>query len=705
MEKIRPTDFGIEPEVLLEFIDESQEQLDKSINICIENEGKALDAKDIDEIFRTVHTIKGNSAFLNLMKIKNLAHSLENLMNLIRMGNAHFKGEVADTVITGIEMIQEMLGSVKAGKPETNDPDGLQKIIGELNQLVERAKETDLNTIWQNVQETLMKLAGVNLSDEGQNHIKELQWQLDLLSPVSGAVASDDKDNDLFSKIKKILQSQDDPNEEFDPETTSQVELLLNELVANATADTKSIAEDVLDIFNTMVPVMGLTPVVGDIMLEKAEGVHLRKSEPKATKADEAIQEDHHQESAEAEGKKSDDSGGDKSNKTLRVREDDIDQFLDYVGDLIIINEMYEMLDSRLKDENISSKTTLDLRNNNKALETLSYNLQKAVLNVRKVPVGQLFQRAPRMLRNIAKNLGKEVKTEIIGDDLEIDKSYLETLDGPFTHLLRNAIDHGIEKPEERIAAGKTSYGNVRIYAEENKDEIVIAIEDDGKGIDAQKIIGKARERGIISKDQVLTDSEAFQLIFHAGISTAKEVTDVSGRGVGMDVVQHNISELGGRIHIMSSPGEGTTFLLNLPRSVAVKIIQGMLVSVAGERYILPMDMIGMSLEVLPKDVSKIQGNRGECLVFQDEVLPIVRINEILDLKDSRKKKQIGISSVIAGKKFLFLVDNLIDTVRVVVKDIVGLGQLPREILGGAIMGDERVVLILDLEKIVSREI
>jgi len=460
-----------------------------------------------------------------------------------------------------------------------------------LNQLTERAKETDSEAIWLNVHNMLNRLLAVNLDDDGKTLVKDLQRQIGLLSPVDEANASDNDEDDLLSKLRQILQSQDDPNQEFDIESTHQVDNLLQQIVKKATAETKTAAEDVLDIFKTMVPVMGLTPVVGDIVLEKLEEVRLKQA-AEATAADEASEEASAAEkTAPEQDIAPDESSSDKSTKTLRVREDDIDQFLDYVGDLIIINEMYEMLDSRLKDENISSKTTLDLRNNNKALETLSYNLQKAVLHIRKVPISQLFQRAPRMLCNIAKNLGKEVKTEIFGDDLEIDKSYLENLDGPFTHLLRNAIDHGIETPEERIAAGKTSHGNVRIYAEETKDEVVIAIEDDGKGIDAQKIVKKAREKGIITPEQTLSDNDAFQLIFHAGISTAKEVTDVSGRGVGMDVVRHNINELGGRIHIMSSPGEGTTFLLNLPRSVAVKIIQGMLVSVARERYILPMDI------------------------------------------------------------------------------------------------------------------
>lgn len=493
MGKFKPADYGLEPEVLIEFIDEAQEQLALSINVCIESESSSLTDSQINELFRTVHTIKGNSAFLNLMNIKLLAHSLENLMNLVRVHALHFKGDVADVIISGLSELQEMLIRVRKNQPEVNNESYFHELTANVNAAFEAAKKQDTGAVWADIYKHLNHLESATNLDAMKDMLKELRRSVKLLKPEDDEISDQAKPAET-ARIRDLLASNQDPNSEYESEVVLELDTLLRSLQIQCSGENRRIMDDIIDAYDTMLPVTGCTPVLGDIILEKLNQLQAAGHQPEA----EIQVQDTDSGNVKAEDKTgSDDAEIEKAlaGKTIRVKEDDIDQFLEYVGDLIIINEMYDMIERRMQDELISNHITLEFRNNNKALENLSYKLQKGVLDIRKVPIRQLFQRAPRILRDIAKDEAKEIRIHSSGEDLFVDKSVLENLEAPFTHLLRNAVDHGIENPAQRIAAGKQSYGTIIISAIEEKENILIRISDDGQGINKEKLLQKAVER------------------------------------------------------------------------------------------------------------------------------------------------------------------------------------------------------------------
>jgi len=333
-------------------------------------------------------------------------------------------------------------------------------------------------------------------------------------------------------------------------------------------------------------------------------------------------------------------------------------------------------------------------------LETLSQHLrelQEGVMAIRTQPVRSVFARMPRLVRELSAQLGKEARLVVTGEATEIDKTVVEQLADPLTHLLRNALDHGIEPPEQREAAGKPRQGSIHLSAEQRSGRIVIELSDDGRGIDRARVVARAKERGLIAADAVLGDAEAEELIFLPGFSTAATVSAVSGRGVGMDVVRRNIQALGGRVTVESRPGAGSRFLLSLPLTLAV--MDGLVVSVGAEAYILPIATIVESLRPAPGDIQALPG-RGEVLSIRGAYVPILPLHRRFGVQGAVTDPARGIVVIVetdhCGRLGL-LVDDLVGQQQVVVKSLeVNYGAV--EGVGGAtILGDGRVALILDI--------
>ena len=329
-------------------------------------------------------------------------------------------------------------------------------------------------------------------------------------------------------------------------------------------------------------------------------------------------------------------------------------------------------------------------------LERNVRELQESVMRVRMLPISFVFSRFPRMVRDLSQRLGKNVDLKVIGDQTELDKTVLEKIGDPLVHLVRNSVDHGIEMPDVRTAAGKSATGTVHLEAYHKGGNITVEVGDDGGGLNKDRILSKARSRGLIGPNEGLSDDAIYELIFLPGFSTAEQTTDISGRGVGMDVVRRNIKELGGTIEVRSELGKGSRFIITLPLTLA--IVDGQSVSVGTESYIVPLITIIESLQLKPGMVNRVAG-QGEVFWFRDRYLPIVRVHEVFGVKPRTTQLHEGLIMVVEGegRRVGLFVDDLLGQQQVVIKSLETNFRRVDGVSGATILGDGSVALILDV--------
>jgi two-component system chemotaxis sensor kinase CheA len=370
-----------------------------------------------------------------------------------------------------------------------------------------------------------------------------------------------------------------------------------------------------------------------------------------------------------------------------------LDALVDLMGELVIAQSMVvqHSLVQQLRDR--------ELDRHLRQLARITTDLQRNAMSLRMVPIRSTFQKMNRLVRDLAATQHKQVQLILSGEDTELDRNIVEELADPLLHMMRNAVDHGIESPADRLAAGKSAQGSIELHATHQGGGILIRMRDDGRGLDTQRILNKALQKGLITADDAPTDKSIFNLIFLPGFSTAEAVTDISGRGVGMDVVRGNIARLRGRIDITSAPGAGTTFEIFLPLTLA--IIDGMLVGVGPERFILPTLTIRESLRPQPNMVSTVQG-KGELIRVRDKLIPLVRLSDKLGLVSQVRDPCEGIVMVVDSgvRSRALLVDSLIGKQEVVIKSLGQTFKHQQGMSGAAILGDGRVALIIDPEAI-----
>lgn len=382
--------------------------------------------------------------------------------------------------------------------------------------------------------------------------------------------------------------------------------------------------------------------------------------------------------------------GGRGTELHVKVDTKKLDTLVDMTGELVIAQSMLR------QNEAIVSSTDQKLFQTMSQLNQITSTLQKVAMSMRMVPIRSTFQKMVRLVRDLARSSGKQVQLTMSGEDTEIDRNVVDELYEPMVHMVRNAVDHGIETPEERKAVGKPHEGKVELRAYHQSGNIIIEIEDDGRGLDKERILEKAKEKNLIEAESSLTDSEIYNLIFQPGFSTAKKVTEVSGRGVGMDVVKRSIEKLRGRVEIESRPGRGSTFVIHLPLTLA--IIEGMVVRVGEERYIVPTLSI---LESLKPDRSKYTSvhGRGELIKVRDKLIPLVRFEKVFDISCDCKDPWDGLVVAVEhdGAQFCLLVDEVVGKEEVVIKSLGSSLIQVKGVAGGTILGDGRVALILDM--------
>lgn len=386
---------------------------------------------------------------------------------------------------------------------------------------------------------------------------------------------------------------------------------------------------------------------------------------------------------------------------SIRVSVEKVDQLINLVGELVITQSMLALTEqSPLNDGSADAERLLERL---QQLERNTRELQETVMSIRMLPVSAVFNRFPRLVRDLAGKLDKQIELRTFGESTELDRGVIEKITDPLTHLIRNSVDHGIELPDERVAAGKPAKGILTLSAYHQGGSVVIKIQDDGKGFDRDRILAKARERKIPLSDTP-TDQEIWNLIFAPGFSTADTVTDVSGRGVGMDVVRRNIENLGGRVDLQSAPGIGTTITIRLPLTLA--IMDGMSVGIGEQNYIVPLTAIIESMRPLPKDLKSLvghDGSKGRLVLVRGEYLPLVALHEVFNIEPKSAEPEKGILIIVdteSGRAALF-VDELLGQRQVVIKSLESNYRKVPGISAATIMGDGSVSMILDVSEAV----
>ncbi|NKC31266.1 chemotaxis protein CheA [Falsiroseomonas selenitidurans] len=632
------------------YFEESAELLDSAYAALAElAEGRA-DAETVHALFRAIHSIKGGGGAFGFERLVRLAHAMETLLDLLRDGALAMDAGRHALLLRGADALADLLAAEKAGTGAP--PGGEDALMQALHAAAEtaatappaaaagwRLRFTPRPALFRNANEPLLLVRALR-------RLGPVQVTADLsrLPPLERLEPEDAHLGWVFELQADVPRAQVEEVFEF-------------------------VADDCM---------LAIEPLAGETPGAPAAEPVLGSEAASATIAPPAI--------ADAAGPT---TGAPQS---VRVDVAKIDRLVNLVGELVINQAMLLQLGGTLPPALCPGLIA--------GLETLSQHLrelQEGVMAIRTQPVKSVFARMPRLVRDLSAQLGKEVRLVVTGEATEIDKTVVEQLADPLTHLLRNALDHGIEAPEQRVAAGKPRQGTVHLSAEQRGGRILIELTDDGRGIDRARVLARARERGLVAAEAELTDSEVDELIFQPGFSTAAAISDISGRGVGMDVVRRSIQALGGRITVDSRLGSGSRFVLSLPLTLAV--LDGLVVAVGREAYIVPIAAIAESLRPRREDIHAVVG-RGEVLAIRGAYVPLLPLHRHFAVPDAQPDPARGIVVIVetdhAGRMGL-LVDDLVGQQQVVVKSLEA-NYGPIDGIGGAtILGDGRVALILDI--------
>ena len=643
------------------------------------------DPEQLNAIFRAAHSIKGGAGTFGFEALQRTTHLLENLLDAARRGELALRRGIVDTFLETKDMLDDQLNAYRQG--QTPDPEVLERICAVLQRLANEeigtagAAKAKAKPTKPAAKKSSAKKAAADKSPKRSARKKSQSLQ----SPARDVPAwrvtllgVNDKDRDLLIEELGHLGHVESRHSEGD---RHEVVLVSSESAADIEAVMCFIVEpDQLKI--------------EAVVAESASGVDgsVPQPEPKSEAAVEA------QASVEAEApmaatsnaKASARPAGTHTESSLRVPVDKVDHIINLVGELIITQSMLNQVVAKLDGPAHASLVAgINL------LERNARDLQEAVMSVRMVPMDHVFSRFPRLVRDLAAKLHKDVELVTTGRSTELDKSLTEQIIDPLTHLVRNSLDHGVESPDEREAAGKSRTGTITLSAEHQGGNIVIEVSDDGAGLNRAKILAKARERGMNASD-AMSDEDVWQLIFAPGFSTAAQVSDVSGRGVGMDVVKRNIEGMGGRVEVASRTGQSTTIRVVLPLTLA--ILDGMSVRVGRETFILPVTAVIESLQPRDEDLHGTAG--GDLLLkVREDYLPIVAVHEAMDVAEACTDATRAIAVVVQGRgrRYALLVDELVGQQQVVVKNLETNYRKVPGVSAATIMGDGSVALILDV--------
>jgi two-component system chemotaxis sensor kinase CheA len=707
------------------FFDEAEELLAEKERLLLAVDIAAPDAEDLNAIFRTAHSIKGGASTFGLSDMSEVTHILESLLDRIRQGQMALTAEHVDAFLAAKDILKMQLDGHRLGSAVDQDAvANVRMMLQSFSQDVPVAALTPVAPAFHTAEKAAVSHAGghrirLELPAMEPREVDALAAELGLLGDVAVSslpdarkvleVTTHESLDDILAICSFVLNPDDMVITQAPPLAPGEAEAaraaqekaqgygFFDPLPGGPAA--QGAADPGYGFFQPIEDIRAAAGVQSDAEqgygffqpLEQIRADAAKAGSAAATPAVASVVAEAEQEKKPA--KKEGDKAGAESS-SIRVSIEKVDQLINLVGELVITQAMIEQRAS-----------ALDPMLHEKLLDSVSHltrntrDLQEAVMSIRMMPMDFVFSRFPRMVRDLATKLGKKVDFITNGAATELDKGLIERIVDPLTHLVRNSIDHGVEMPAARVAAGKTEAGRLFLSASHQGGNIIIEVSDDGAGLNRERILAKAAQQGL-DVSESMSDAEVWQLIFAPGFSTAEAVTDVSGRGVGMDVVKRNISAMGGVVDIRSAKGFGTTISISLPLTLA--ILDGMSIRVGDEVYILPLGFVIESLQPAVEDIKDISG-KGQVVKVRGEYLPLIPLYQMFDIAPRFTSPSEGICVILEteGRKAALFVDDLVGQQQVVVKNLESNYRKVVGISGATILGDGGVSLILDVAALI----
>jgi two-component system, chemotaxis family, sensor kinase CheA len=654
------------------FLAEIDEILQRFEEALVDLESTPDNEELLQEIFRAAHTIKGNSSTIGHTRMAALTHAMETRLDDVRKGVAPVTPELIEALLKAVDVLKLLRDEVETHRAADVDVEtfaaAVERRAGLRDPLPDEVAKKKKGKKAAPAAAAATHRITVVLEPSKWTAVRALQVLLAL------------------GEVGKVVSS-DPPQTEIETEDAQIGDLIVVDLY---TLQPESALHEALN----------RVPELGSVTVETLAALAVVESS--ATKATETSR-------AAGPAEKAATAAAPASSKTIRIDVARLDALLNLVGELVIDRTRLVQLGNNVAERFGDHRVIGDLQQTALHIGRITDELQEQVMKSRMLPIESVFSRLPRVVRDISAKQGKQVDFIIEGKDTELDRSVIEEIGDPLLHLIRNSVDHGLEPPEERLAAGKPPVGKLRLSAHHADSHIVITLDDDGRGLPLDVLKRKAVERGAITAEQAerMTDAEAVQLIFEAGLSTAKELSDVSGRGVGMDIVRTNVEKINGSVEVSTRRGGGTTFTIRLPLTLA--IIQALLVRVAGGIYALPIHAVTETLRVEPDQIHRI--NRRDAMQLRGTVLPLVALRRVFGIQDT-DSPDIGTTArlVVAvhapgGRQIGLIVDGLIGEQEIVIKPLGNLvGDVPG-VSGAAILGDGSVALIMDVSSLINQSV
>lgn len=659
------------------FIEESMDNLQTLNESLLDLEQDPTDVDKLNEIFRVAHTMKGMAATMGFSDIAEVTHKMEDVLSEFRDGELSVSQDVVTVLFDCLDTLEKMITNVEEGVDEQVD---INPIMEALNKVAHSGnsgenKEAEATEKKSEDKGTKESAAGKNLvqlneydysvirqaKEKGYNaiEIKITLSENTLLKSARAFLIVKDLE-ETGEIIKSVPETQEIENEEFDFELSFV-------LVTNNTEDEiKSLVENISEVREVEVQTVVIENEV-EMKKEEVEPKNIVQEKKPAKKAKAKKESVKHK----------------KVHQSVRVDLERIDKLMNMVSELVIYRTRLEQIVLNYKSPELSE--TLE------QVGRTTTDLQDLVMKIRMLPLDTVFNRFPRMIRDISVELNKEINFVIEGAETELDRTVIDEIGEPLIHLLRNAADHGIESKEERIAAGKDPVGTVKLIAYQEGTKALIKVIDDGAGINVEKVKAKAEKMGINTEG--LGENDIKNLIFAQGFSTNEVVTDISGRGVGMDVVKTKIASLGGNVELISEEGKGSTFIIQLP--LTLQIIQALLVNVGEETLAISLGFIDRVIDYKEENIKKTNGK--EVIIYRDNVIPLIRLNERLDIQADESEKKYVIIVNVGDKTVGLLVDSLLGQQEIVIKPLGKTLKSLKEYIGATILGNGLVTLILDV--------
>ncbi|MFK8026617.1 MAG: chemotaxis protein CheA [Gammaproteobacteria bacterium] len=693
------------------FLEESLEGLDTMETGLLGLKAGEADEEIMNDIFRAAHSIKGGAGTFGFMDVSEFTHGVETLLDEMRAGDRDVTPEAVQLLLRSVDRLRAMMDEIQStGQVDTSLNSELEK---EITLMLESSSgevsDTSVNesqTAQVTSQSPGIELLEVNDVEGSANEDEsKTRWAIEFTPNLQMLQKGNDPIR-IFKELRKIGSLEVTSNIEDVPDVDTLIPencyLRWNLILVGIVTE-----EQIYEIFDWVLEDCDLvieeeSEWVSSQDLKSSKGPKVEKEVKSSVfdnkvdeKVVEKVQPVAKQSLATAKSDKPaavKPAKAPKETTSIRVSIEKVDSLLNLVGELVITQSMLKRFGTEVNSEDMN-----DLSEGLTQLERYTRELQENVMDIRMLPISFTFNRFPRLVHDISRKLGKKVDLEVIGEQTELDKTVLEKIGDPLVHLVRNSLDHGIEESAERIANGKPEVGKLTLSATQEGGNIVIRVNDDGAGINKDKLVKKAIEKGIIGPDDQLSDERIHNLIFHAGFSTVEQVSDLSGRGVGMDVVRRNIKDLGGRVEVQSEMGVGTSFTIRLPLTLA--ILDGQLVRVGDETYIMSLLSIVETVLLKENDINDIAG-RADVYHMRGEYIPIIWLKDIL--QGSEQDPQVNREGLLVvveadGRRVGLFVDELLDQQQVVIKNLDDNFRQVDGVSGATILGDGTVALILDI--------